>query len=481
MEHTGRIAIIGAGIAGLCTAVYARKCGYEVDLFEQHERAGGLAISWRRGEYTFENSLVWLLGSRPGGLLHEQWREVFDIDALTFVDPDEYVRVETEDGDSLSMYRDIDRMEAELLRRAPGDADEIRRLASMVRRVSTSAFPDPSERWPHAFLRMLRAVPLIPSLRWWSSLTLQEYSRRINNPLLRRAIAGDESSTFSALVLVFPLVWMNDRNAGYPIGGSQAVTDPIAAQLQRLGGRLHCSASVTKILVEGDVARGVQLADGQTFAADWVVSAADGHATVYELLGGRYTDAATDALYRTRETFASYVHVALGVNRELSQHGNSTIWVPQTPIRVDPGTTLPCVTMRFFNVDPTFAPPGKTALTCVLPTRNVVYWTKLHDEDPARYNAEKERVAQAVIASLEHAIPGIREAVDVVDVATPATVIHYTRNWKGSMEGWLPAPGTSMTLPNTLPRLRGFYMAGQWVTPGGGFPSGLMSARRALR
>ena len=32
-------------------------------------------------------------------------------------------------------------------------------------------------------------------------------------------------------------------------------------------------------------------------------------------------------------------------------------------------------------------------------------------------------------------------------------------------------------LPNRLPGLVNFYMAGQWVTPGGGLPGGLMSAR----
>ena len=480
MDQAGHVAIIGAGIAGLCAAVYARRSGYDVDLFEQHDSPGGLATSWRRGEYTFENSLVWLLGSRPGGLLHEQWREVFDIDALTFINPEECVRIETESGDSLSIYRDVDRMEAELLRRSPRDADEIRRLASMVRRASSSEFPGPGDRWPQAFLRMLRVVPMIPSLRWWSRLTLQEYSRRLAHPLLSGYVAGDESK-LSALALVFPLVWMNDRNAGYPIGGSQSVTGPIAAEFQRLGGRLHCNAPVAKVLVERDTAYGVQLADGQTLAADWVVSAADGHATVYDLLGGRYTDAATDELYSTRETFASYVHVALGVARDLSQHGGSVMWVPQTPIRVDPDTTLPHLTARFFNFDPTFAPPGKTAVTCILPTRNFTYWTKLHDDDSAGYGAEKERIAQAVIASLDHGIPGFREAVEVVDIATPVTVVRYTRNWKGSMEGWLPTPGTGMTLPNILPRLRKFYMAGQWVAPGGGFPSGLMSARRAIR
>src|SRR5215475_4697882 len=121
MRQNGKkIVIIGGGIAGLCTAVYALKCGYQVEVVEMHDMAGGLAMSWRRGPYTFETCLHWLVGSHPNGELRPLWEEVFDIGRLTFVDPEEFVRIETERGDKLSIYTDVDRLEAELLRRAPG-------------------------------------------------------------------------------------------------------------------------------------------------------------------------------------------------------------------------------------------------------------------------------------------------------------------------------------------------------------------------
>ena len=33
-------------------------------------------------------------------------------------------------------------------------------------------------------------------------------------------------------------------------------------------------------------------------------------------------------------------------------------------------------------------------------------------------------------------------------------------------------------MPKTLPGLERFWMAGQWVAPGGGLPSGVMTARQ---
>src|SRR5262252_3102146 len=105
MRQNGKkIVIIGSGIAGLCTAVYALKCGYEVEVLEMHDMAGGLATSWRRGRYTFETCLHWLVGSRAGGEFNAQWREVFDIGKLTFINPAEFVRLESADGDSLTIF-----------------------------------------------------------------------------------------------------------------------------------------------------------------------------------------------------------------------------------------------------------------------------------------------------------------------------------------------------------------------------------------
>ena len=483
MTHgTRKVVVIGAGIAGLCTAVYAQRCGYQVEVLEKHDAPGGLATSWRRGDYTFETCLHWLLGSNPVRAMYSQWQEVFDITQLKFLQPEEYVRLETEHGESLSVYSDLERMEAEFLKQAPQDAEEIRRFASAARRLANVPMPDPTEEWPRRWAAMVRTLPYLPLLRRWSGMSVGDYGRRFNHPLLRAFFAGGEISELSALALVFTLAWMSERDAGYPIGGSQAVIRLIAENLHRLGGRLRLGASVERILVERDTAIGVQLAGGETVAADWVISAADGHATIYDLLGGKYKDAATDKIYGTWKTFPSYLQVSLGVARDLSQQAGFVTRLLDAPLTVDPGTELRQVSFRFFHFDPTFAPPGKTAVTCFLPTFNYEYWVRLQRDEPARYQAEKQRIAESVIAILERSVTTVRPAIEVIDASTPATVMRFTGNWKGSMEGWLLTPGTGFRpLRRTLPGLRQFLMVGQWVMPGGGLPSGLMTARSAVQ
>jgi phytoene dehydrogenase-like protein len=477
-----KIAIVGAGIAGLCAAVYARRCGYDVDVFEQHQSAGGLATSWRRGDYTFETCLHWLLGSNPRGMLHDEWREVFDIDSLSFVDQEEYVTLEDEHGERLTLYTSVDRMESELLRVAPQDAAEIRHFAGAIRRLAKFQLPDPSAAWPEHLLQSLNALPYLPLLHKWSGISLEDYGQRFHHPLLRSFFASGQLSRLSALAVLFSFAWMNDRNAGYPIGGSQAVIRGIVERLNGMGGRLHFGAKVRKILVQDDAAVGVELETGATVAADWVISAADGHATIYDLLAGAYVDQQIEQIYRTRETFPSYLQVSFGVAGNLSSQGPFVTRLLDPPLVVDPGTSLGQLSFRFFHFDPTFAPPGKTAVTCFLPTRNFDFWLRLQTEDPPRYQAEKQRVRESVTIVLEKMLPDLRTRIEVADVSTPATVIRDTGNWKGSMEGWLLTPGDGFkALPNTLPGLRQFLMAGQWTMPGGGLPSGLMTARSAVQ
>ena len=481
-QQARKVVIIGGGVAGLCAAVYARKCGYEVDLLEQHESPGGLATRWRRGDYVFETCLHWLLGSNPDGALHDEWREVCDVDSLTFLQHEEFIRVESEDGKALHVFTDIDWLEAELLTIAPEDAEEIGNFTTAIRHLMNVPIPDPSAGWPEKGLALLRTLPEMPLLWRLSRITAQDYGARFTNPLIRRFFGEGASAQMAVLAVAFALAWQSARNAGYPIGGSQAVIQLIADRFASLGGTLRCGATVERILVEDDAAVGVRLVGGETIAADWVISAADGHATIYDLLGGAYTDASIDRIFETYVPFPSYLQVSLGIARDLSDEPGYLTRVLDRPLEVDPGTMLEQVAFRLFHYDPTCAPAGKTAVTCFLPTRNFAYWTGLREDHPERYHAEKDRIAEAVVAILERRIPGIAAAIEVTDVSTPATVIRLTGNWQGSMEGWLMTPDTGFgDLPITLPGLDRFVRAGQWVQPGGGLPGGLMTGRAAVQ
>ena len=139
------------------------------------------------------------------------------------------------------------------------------------------------------------------------------------------------------------------------------------------------------------------------------------------------------------------------------------------------------LSVELYNSDPTMAPPGRTVVKVTF-YADYSYWQNLsHDHE--RYEKEKAGIAEVVTLLLDQRYPGFAESVEVTDIATPMTWERYTGNWKASFEGWLM---TGKTMPpfrmsKTLPGLKDFYMAGQWVEPGGGLPSAAMSGRNVTQ
>jgi phytoene dehydrogenase-like protein len=273
---------------------------------------------------------------------------------------------------------------------------------------------------------------------------------------------------------------MHRRSAGYPQGGSLEFSRSIERRYLGLGGEVHYRAPVKEIVVEHDRAVGVRLADGTEYGGDIVISAADGHTTIFDLLAGRYVNHRIRAYYDRLPRFPPLLHVALGVNRSFEGLPATVIYPLDEPIVRD-GRQQRHLGVEISNFDPTLAPPGKTVLRVMFPS-DYTYWKKLK-QDAKRYDAEKDRVADRVIAVLDRHYPGLAGQVEMRDVATPVTWERYTGNWQGSMEGWLITRKTfpPFRMSKTLPGLKGLYMAGQWVEPGGGVPAVALSGRNVIQ
>lgn len=188
-------------------------------------------------------------------------------------------------------------------------------------------------------------------------------------------------------MIATPPTWLA---AGKPSFGQSAKDSSSSAA--------NCASvqKLKKILVKQDLTAGVQVVGGEIIAADWVISASDVHATIYQLLDGKYIDRTIENMFRNLKTFPSYLQVSLGVAAPLSEQPSYVTRVLETPLAVDAETQLSEVSFRFFHFDPSFAPAGKIAITCFLPTRNFEFWTGLYQHDPSRYEAEKSRIKDAV-------------------------------------------------------------------------------------
>lgn len=488
------VAIVGGGIAGLCAGIYAQMNGYRSRIYEMHDLPGGLMTAWERKGYTIDYCIHWLVGSSPSSSMHKLWREVGLLRDIRTVDLDVWYQYEDADGNAVTFWRDVDKLEAHLCELSPGDCELIKRMLADVRRLSRADMP--ADLPPRELMRLrdtLKAAPsmvpwLLPARRW-GKLTMGDLAARFQSPLLRDAFGALMPAPMGAMALLVTMAWLHAGNAAYPLGGSLPMARNLERRYLELGGEITYDARVARILTQrtgaGDRAAGVELADGTAEPAEVVISAADGHATIYELLGGAYLDDQVRDVYErdALPLFYPILFVGVGVARDFADEPRRISGLHiALPEPIGAGTVqTEILEVRLSNFDPALAPAGRTVLTSAIEADGP-YWIELRERDRERYKAEKARIGEAVVRALDRRYPGLSEQVEMVDVATPATTVRYTGNWRASFEGFMPTPGYLMKgLPRRLPRLDDFYMVGQWVQPGGGLPTGVMTAREVLQ
>jgi phytoene dehydrogenase-like protein len=479
------ITIIGAGIAGLSTGCYAQMNGYHTRIFEMHDSPGGLCTSWKRKGYTIDGCLAWLVGSSPSVGFYRIWQELGAVQGQHMIDHEEYLRVEGKGGKAFIVYCDIDRLEQHMKALAPQDSHVIEELTGAAR--ACARYDLPVDKAPELYRTidgigfLIRMFPFLRLLSKWKKITLQEYAGRFSDPFLREALPllGDVPG-FPMAAIIMVLAWMHRKSAGYPQGGSLAFSRRIERRYLDLGGEIHYRSPVHEIVVESDKAVGVRLADGTTHRSDIVISAADGHATIFDMLGGTYINDKIRRYYDELPLFPPLIQVALGVGRSFEGLPSTVLSFLDEPVTIG-GRECRYIPIEIYSFDPTLAPPGKTVVKVML-TSDYAYWMDLR-RDPGRYKAEKEKIADQVIGLLDRRYPGLAGQVEMRDVATPITWERYTGNWRGSFEGWLMTKETfpPFHMSKTLPGLKNFYMAGQWVEPGGGVPTAAMSGRNVIQ
>jgi phytoene dehydrogenase-like protein len=478
-----KIVIIGGGVAGLSAGIYAKLNGFDTEIIEMHSITGGQCTAWNRKGYRFDYCLHWLVGTRKGPF-NDIWKETDVLnDDVEIIDHKVHTKVFDADGGEFVIYTDLNKWEEYLCKLAPEDTRKIKQMCSDMRK---SAFLQPFSNPPglrkigQAVSSFFGMMPVMTLFMKYGRKSCDEYFGRLGfkNETLNyffNSIYG--SMDFSAMAFIMMFAWFNQKNAGYLIGGSLPMTQRMTNRYLDLGGRLRTKSRVTKILVDNNIAKGVILDDGTEIGSDYVISAADGHSTIYNMLEGKYLDKKISKAYDKWELFTPIVQVSFGINGKIESEVPVETWLIKDQM-IGKTKTKTGYSFMNYSFDRTMAPDGKS----VIVMRYNSPWELWKDMSDIEYKKEKEQIEMDAVSILGKRYPGISDKIEVCDIATPLTDVRYTGVWKGSYEGFLPSSKNIMDNLNlSIPGLKKFYMAGQWLFPGGGLPPAGQSGKWAIQ
>ena len=375
-----RIAIIGAGPGGLASAMLLAQRGFQVQVFEKQDVIGGRNAEIALGDYRFDLGPTFLMmkflldelfaegGRRSTDYL--QFRRLDPMYELRFHDKTMLVRSEPA------------AMRAEIEKHFPGEGAGLDRFFARESRRFEKLYPCLQRTYGTVGSMLSPALlAVVPQIAAGRSLygVLSDYFR---SEQLRLAF------TFQSKYLgmspwdcpgLFTMIPYTEHAHGiyHVMGGLSRISHAFAQVAREEGAEIHTSAPVSRVLLDGRRACGVELQSGEKIHCDNVVINADfGHAMSTLFSAGdlrRHSPAAVSKRKFSCSTFMMY----LGLDRTYETEHHSIVFARDYRKNIEAvsqgrasSDDISVYIRNAGRTDPHGAPEGHSALYILVPVAN---------------------------------------------------------------------------------------------------------------
>jgi all-trans-retinol 13,14-reductase len=486
------VAIIGAGLGGLISGAKLAKEGKSVVIIEQHFIPGGCATTFKRKDFTIEVGLHEMDGLDDADFKKEIFDELDIFNNIEFVKAPEFYK--TVRGNDEFVFPDTPEAQiATLIKKFPEEERAIRKYFKKIFTMFKEI-----RRWPKSRIKQLLILPLapfiLPNLLTNLMTTAGDFVDKLtsNEDLKLILLANvqyyhDEPSTMSFFYYAAAQANYYRGGGHYIKGGSQLLSDHLAAFIEKNGGKIIYKNLVSEIITEGNLAVGIKyhpVKDNTTVSeiyADAIIANAAAP-TVSKML-----DEKNEALLNKKignfTNSPSILTLYLGFSCNLSEVGNEnySTFIMDEHLKSTKDlkkyihediSKRNIVFVDYGRIDSGLAPEGKSVgAVCALD--NSSDWNDLSKDE---YKAKKEEYTKIIISRLEKLYPGIGNKIEYSELSTAKTVERYTLNPGGSIYGFAQTPKQAGPL-RLQPKeaVKNLYFASVWTLPGGGFTGAILA------
>jgi phytoene desaturase len=478
--------VIGSGFGGLASAIRLAASGWRVTVLEKLDAPGGRAYVYKRDGFTFDAGPT--IVTAPF-LFDELWtlcgRRRKDHVTLKPMDP--FYRIRFDDGTWFDYTGDPERMRAEVARFSQGDVAGYDSFMVDAEKCYRLGFEGMAETAFDNFSNLLEAIPAFTRMKAWSSIHTLAASH-FKNPKLRIVfsfhpllIGGNPFSVTCAYALIASLE--KRHGVHWAMGGTGALVRGLVDLIVEQGSTIRYNTEVTRITVDKGRASGVELAGGETMAADIVVSNGDTAWTYRNLVEPQYRRHWTNArLDRSRYSMSLFVWY-FGTRKQYHDVPHHMMVLgPRYKELLDDifkrkhlAEDFSLYLHRPTASDPAMAPAGCDAFYVLSPVP--------HLDSGTDWSEHAERYRDAIAESLEKSVmPGLRDEIVTSFYLTPQDFQDRLLSFKGAAFGMEPLLLQSAWFRphNRSEDLEGLYVVGAGTHPGAGMPGVLASAKALM-
>lgn len=477
-----KVAIIGAGVAGLATACRLASKGHEVSVFEANAYPGGKLSVFDQEGYRFDAGPS--LFTLPD-LVMEVFRDAGKNPADYF----SYRNLEVachyfwKDGTFLKAWADTERFAAEVEQVLGVEASVIKNYLSRAANLFDSAGKLFLERSLHKLgsllsADLLRMVGHLHQLNLFSTMH-EENEKRLKHPklvqLFNRFATYNGSSPYLApgIMNIIPHLEHN-LGAAFPDKGMHGITESLVTLAEELGVQFHYNSPVSQLSTNGSRIQSITV-HGEKLPFDMVVSNMDVYPTYRRLMPELKAPEKTLKQERSSSALIFY----WGIDRSFEQLDLHNIFFSddyqaefahifeQYSIYPDP-TIYVNISAKEKADD---APPG---------CENWFVMVNVPCNKGQDWDAAITQIREAVIARISQQLDvDLRQHIVNESILDPRSIESKTSSYQGALYGTSSNNRYAAFLrhPNFHRKLANLYFCGGSVHPGGGIPLCLLSAR----
>ena len=477
-----KVAIIGSGIGGICSAIRLKKKGFDVDVFEKNEFPGGKLSTFKLGDFRFDAgpSLFTMphLVDELFSICNENPRNFFNYKKKTI-----HCKYFWNDGKKFTAYSDKNKFFNEVEKEFNISGNVVKKYLSKAEikyNLTEKIFLNKSLHKLSTYLntdtiKALFKINFFQINKTLNKVNQDELKNKYLVQMFNRYATYNGSSPYKTPGMMSLIQHLENHYGTYiPVGGMHEISKSLYELANRIGVKFNFRNEITKLKIKNEKVSYLEINHKKRVEADYVISNVDTHHFYNKLLGKKISHSSLNSERSSSAVIFYWCMKNTNTNLDLhniffaSDYKSEFESIFEKKELYNDPTIYVNITSKDVKND---APKN---------SENWFVMVNAPQNANQNWDSEIKILKKVIIEKLEKILNiNINDKLIEEKIYSPVDLDKNTNSYLGSLYGTSSNDMFSSFLrhPNFSRKLKNVFFCGGSVHPGGGIPLCILSSK----
>ena len=477
-----KVAIIGSGLGGICSAIRLKKKGFDVDVFEKNEFPGGKLSTFKLGDFRFDAgpSLFTMphLVDELFSICNENPRNFFNYKKKTI-----HCKYFWNDGKKFTAYSDKNKFFNEVEKEFNISGNVVKKYLSKAEikyNLTEKIFLNKSLHKLSTYLntdtiKALFKINFFQINKTLNKVNQDELKNKYLVQMFNRYATYNGSSPYKTPGMMSLIQHLENHYGTYiPEGGMYEIAKSLYKLANKIGVKFNFNSEITNLKVDNKKIKYIEINNIKKIEADYVISNVDTHHFYHKLLGNKISHSSLKSERSSSAVIFYWCMKNINTNLDLhniffaSDYKSEFESIFEKKELYNDPTIYVNITSKDVKND---APKN---------SENWFVMVNAPQNANQNWDSEIKILKKVIIEKLEKILNiNINDKLIEEKIYSPVDLDKNTNSYLGSLYGTSSNDMFSSFLrhPNFSRKLKNVFFCGGSVHPGGGIPLCILSSK----